>query len=683
MPNDLVTFRAQNIDGIDERWLPPPNAAARLQDARWDPLGGWAECGGFGPILEDVTPQGGGPAVPAFTGQGKVHSMHWSSRHNGGLQDLIWEMGTDLVRFDGPNLSWEVLATGRYVTDQPWQRTQYRSVANNTWIINGENEPLRWDGRRMHTAGFASPPPIVTAAGRQDGFTHGTTYQNIGLGTTPTDIAVGTGEYVYAITDVNEFGTESPPSPLSGVVKWQVDAISFGDVGGKYMVAVDIPASRTAAVARKLYRSRDMSNGELSYGTELYLVGWITARDRFIYIDAKPDAYLGPALDVSRFGCWPRGAKYLEVWQGTFWVAGMSEYPDQVSFSAPLQFENFPVGNFFPVGDSDSGEVTGLYAGKDALIVFKRRGIYKIVGNPVNGFNVETLWKNVGCAAPNSVCDIPGIGIVFATDTGVYALTSTVGDATRLTEPMALGMPIQDTWRTRVNVGALMNAFGVLYHDDKEYHLYVPVDGQPDNSFVFVFHWEKRTWTTRPLGFPMSCGVESRDHRGLLFLGSHDNAGHPGVHVYSHGWPDKDGVDIAFLYETVPLDFGGRYDQVQIKTLQLFVVSYGNNDVSIRYRKDRRSTYEDATSRRRDAQDAQSNLAVWDDATWSASSTWVRQHPVPVRVDPNITGREFQFQVTAVNRVQLVDWELGIVPKGERTIRALNIAIGTGTPGNS
>lgn len=694
MPDDLILLRTAGLGGVNERWTPEMQAAARFEDARRDPRGGWTRCGGYRAILDPVEDPKDGGEIPAFTGTGVVNSMHWSAVHNGGIQYLIWEMGGKLVYFNGSTKSWEVLKTDRYTTSQPWQRTQYVSVGNNTWILNGENQPLRFDGERVHPAGFASAPTSPSCRGIVEGFVAGTSYANLGLGNANTYDDSGDGEYVYVRTEVNEFGTESPPSPVSNAVRWREqplgevttpDGIMPDPLGTKYFVEVDVPAADGRdTVASRIYRCRNAVEGTLNYGTTFYFVREVRTSARVKFIDIVPDSAMGSKMDPTQFGPWPRGAKYAVFWQNTMWVAGMAEYPNRLAYSGPLQLENFPGNNFFNVGDGRGGEITGLYAAKNALIVFMRRGIYVVFGNARDGFYLRDYAKEDGSEAPNAICEIPGVGVMFVSRAGVKVIP--LGEAALeipAARPQPLGNELQDTWRHRVNHGALMNACARVYHHDEEVWLLVPIDGQPDNRLACIYHYGRGRgdWTFRP-NMPFSCMVESGDHRGHLFLGSHDDTNHPGVHVYSPGWADKDGDAIEFVYETVPMDFGiGRYESFSVKTLQLFVLGYGHKDARVDYYKDRRATPDNAVQKRRDQQDPTYEIPVWGATRWSATETWYRHRPLPLRFDPNVTCREFAFRMTPEGRVQILDWEVGL--KGTvREVRTLNPAIPTGSAPN-
>ena len=81
-----------------------------------------------------------------------------------------------------------------------------------------------------------------------------------------------------------------------------------------------------------------------------------------MYVDDKPDTELRQLFNTQNVGAFPRGAKFIRMMKGTCFLAGCSEYPDRVFYSAPLYVEQFPFRNFLQLGDRDSGEITGMFA---------------------------------------------------------------------------------------------------------------------------------------------------------------------------------------------------------------------------------------------------------------------------------------------------------------------------------
>jgi len=698
---DVGALRIDGLAGSDERWTTAPNRALKIQDAFYDRRGGWERCGGTEKILRDS--QGTSP----FAGWGKIQSMHWFSRHNGGPQYLVFELGpadadglTRLCYFNGSTNNWTVIKdaagndiTNRYTTDQPWQRTQYAAVGNNLWIINGENEPIRFDGRIGHKAGFDGPAPSVTVQGYTDGFLWGTTYAGLGLGTPATADRVmiagvqnnagtaGYADYAWVITEENLFGTRSPPSPIYGAVKWRVDqsnvddgtGVNAGTQGTKFFADIRIPPpSGTHVFRRALWRTQNTTGVDPGMARTYYLVDDdLAGQGSFPYVDGKPDNALGFQLQPEKIGPFPRGAKYMCFFKQRAYYAGMPDNPDRLYYSEPGDPENVPAQNWFSLGNSDNGEITGLREARNGLVTFKRRGVFMIMSDDGVTLTPKTIDKSRGCAAPNSIREVPGVGLVFASDEGVFRLTGSIqqGDDPAAIQPLT--DTLADFWTWQVNRTAMMNAWGEVYHRDDEYWLSVPLAGNPRNQMVCVYHYLTGVWSFRP-DINAACLAETHDHRGYLYIGSNDDTSHPGIHVYSRAYSTKDGVAIAFQIQTSWLDLGGVYEHFIPEQVIIRALAYGTASMTVTVYRDRSATAVTVGGQTRKMEDAETILApppVWGTATWSLSATerWGRASPTvfPVAIgapDAGATSKEFMVQIDCTSRVQILGLTLRVAP---------------------
>lgn len=693
MRDEIVASRVEGFTGTDEHWVADPASTTLLQDAYWDPRGGWEICGGTQKILLDS--QG----VSPFAGGGKINSLFWFSQHNGGTQFLLWEAGASLRVFDGSNRSWIVLATGRYTSSQPWQRSQYAAMGNNVWIVNGEDTPIRFDGRNVFTAGFSAPAPSPVVEGPNDGFMVGTSYGNLGLGTamvgsnsgaSATDIYAnggkdGGGDYSGLLCDVNAYGTLSPPSPVTANVAWRILAAKTDDTQPKYFIKVQVPQSTNdGTVGRIWFRSHNNFGIGTQDGTRLFQAATLPGTAETAFVDYRPDTVLGTELVPEEVGPWPRGAKYIAFFKGRMYLAGMPDDPDIVVYSRTDMVECFPALNYFRIGDKDSGEVTGFYSARNSLWVFKRRGIHIITVEQSGQLAQRVVTKDCGCASPNSIREVPGIGLVFCSDDGVWALTGSIQDGDNAVAWKKISHQLSDYWFWHVNRAALLNACGEVYHADQEYWLSVPIDGQPDNRMVLVYHYAVGAWSFRP-DMNAACLAETHDHRGYLFLGSNSAVGHPGVHVYSHGFTTKDGTAKSFRLTSAVLDLGGVYGHVQVTSVRVRLLTYGTNDLSLTGYKDRLPTAIGDGAQTRDQidedyRDATTPLPLWGAATWDATGTWMRAVPTATvwNLDTKAT-KEFQYSLSTTARTQILGAEVMIAGGSKRRVDLINPLLGTGS----
>lgn len=696
MPQTVPIARIEPFAGTDERWALTPEKTALLRDLEWDGRGGWERSGGIGQLLTDA--QGNNP----FSGQGAIQSLHWYSQHNGGPQYLIGECGTKLFVVNFSDRSLTILRSNRYVTSQPWQRTQYCSVNGNCWIVNGYNEPLRFDGLEgaAHRAGYDGPPPPPIVEGFADGFIWGTTYHGIGLGTagtadqpafaTPTLGTNGGGYYGYLLTEVNEFGTESPPSPTFAAVGWRIDssALTPKIALPKYFAKVRYgSAQQNSSIGRWLYRTQNAQNVQDLVGAPFFRCMWLPGAGEGVYVDAIPDSNLGDPLDATKLGIWPRGAKYMVIYKGVPFFAGMPYAPDSVVAGRPGLIEGAFAGNSYTVGDSDSGEITGLRVTRGALMVFKRRGVFYLMGDPTRGWDVRELTKQTGCAAPNSIREVPGVGLVFASEDDVWALTGsldpgdTAATVTRLTETLP------DTWRWRINKTAMMNAWGAVNHKKREYWLSLPIDGTSRNQLVFAYLYPTGQWVQRP-DLNAACMVETADHRREFYIGSNASSAHPGVWVYSGWFTDKDGVAIVPRLETVWLDLHGVYEHSPVKLFVVRALQYGSAAPLLVYAyQDRRPTPINTAGQSRaqfDADYQTSRAPVYGTAVWSATALWSQATPTVYRFDiegstangTRGSAKEWKFAITCNGRMQILGAQVEVAPPGVKRLGATNPTLG-------
>jgi hypothetical protein len=127
----------------------------------------------------------------------------------------------------------------------------------------------------------------------------------------------------------------------------------------------------------------------------------------------------------------PKG-KYIEVWNNRVWIASAAE-PNQIWGSVLGNPESWTVTAGLATSaitldiDPDDGDlITGLFATRDALYVFKRKRIYKLVAaalpntDPAN-LRVEIVTQNIGCCSPYSIRQVVD-DVLFLSDQGVASL---------------------------------------------------------------------------------------------------------------------------------------------------------------------------------------------------------------------------------------------------------------------
>lgn len=662
--------------GLDQRFKGDTATAQTAQDLAWDARGGWRTAGGYRRILLGQLNQG--QYVNPFAGSGTIWSLHRFAQGNGARQWLLFEADdgtsgpkTATMYYLDPSLRTSTPYTalvdrsgatmsGRTIIETPWQRTQSVTWGNRIYLFNGIDTPLVFDGTMADRAGFDGPPgaptvmPIANVVATYVGAGNGPIAQ---MGVGPLPAATTDPPYVhqrrYVVTFVNSRGQESPPSAPSATVELKTVNTTTLTMGRGFHW-LELPIGGDHVVARRIYCTENIvdSAGNTVLGRAdvfFYLMDIEDNDQRGIEIFQDDDA-LASQLDPLTLGAWPTNAKLGVDFKGTMFVAGTDA--SEVVYSRAGFPEVFPPQNRIPIGDASLGPVTGLYATRNAVVVLKARGVYLIKGDPVSGFYSQTLDPSHGGMAPRTMIEIPNVGLAWAGMDGIYFLEGSLENEGVLTRVRNLGLPLYEDVR-QWNMSAMLNAVAVHNPLDNEVMFHIPTMGSINPNHCLVFSYEIGQWTTRP-NLPVSCALNTSDHRAYVYFGSWDS-NHPGIHVYTRGMPDRDGVAIAPVYETVDLDFGAIFRSGAITGVYVLCVGFGNNDLTLDYKTARRLTYvRAAESENPQAEDQQypesqnrmkvygaaegdylapdgtNEVAIWDTDTWGL---W---RPIVVRFDVSV-----------------------------------------------
>jgi len=678
------------LRGMDNRYYSKDSFAKRVRDMTWDDREGWKSSGGYRPIGDDYAPQNGGAITDAFTAAsvGEITSLHFFSQHNGAFAWMLWEtQAGELVYFNGsaahptPSTLWTVVRASdgsaydnstarRSFIKSPNAGTQSQAWGDHIYLANGYDEPLCFSGRYAERAGWGSTPPAPrpTLIGTM------TSLAQLGLGrkSASGDDPIVCG-YTYRITFINERGQESPGSAVSNIVTMP------NSLEARNGAWVELPIGPAECVARRVYRSQNIMNSDgepltRGLGDTHYFLTEIQDNESRGFEDYTIDAQLGSVFDPLLFGEWPTNVRLIASFKNTMFIVGRAS--SQLLYSRAGRPEMFPVDNVIDVGDGDGGPITGIYSTSNALVVFKQQGCYLIKGDAGTGFYAQTFSRTVGCASASSLVSLPGLGLFVQALDGIYLLEGALentGTPTRFIDLTPQIKDLVEEW----NRPALINSRAEIYHRDKEVWLAYPMLGSQDNNRVLVYHYAVGSWSYRD-NFPIKCMVASRDHRGYLFFGSH-SADNKGVHVYTRG-SDKKGVrtpsDVEPLYETADLDFGQIYDNVRPLRVIVRCIGYGDNDLQLNYRINRRYGYIRDTDQGRAQQLDNDPLPVYGTAVWG-ESVWATLRPIVLRYDISTghTGptNEISFRFTPeVHNMQLSGVAVEVKSGGTMKVKAIS-----------
>jgi len=187
---------------------------------------------------------------------------------------------------------------------------------------------------------------------------------------------------------------------------------------------------------------------------------------------SSPTAF---TVSASRSSSWSGlGTALSDDWaNGLYWSE--QEQPDSV-----------PVLNYMRVGDDSA--IRAMVPLRDALIILKDDGIYRLTGDTPSSFRVDPLDLTVkplegrtAVALNNTVFAWASQGVVRISDTGVTIISR----------------PIEDQLWPLAVLARRDLAFGVSYEADHKYLLWLPRTGDSASaSRAFAYDYITEQWTT-------------------------------------------------------------------------------------------------------------------------------------------------------------------------------------------
>jgi len=653
------------LRGMNDRWMGVPDQPELLENVYLDDEGCWRTCGGYGQVAD------------IFDNIGAIHSLVWF--RTGGRKWLVFEYESSdtltlaYVDFSGGSGAGVVttLQTGRTLVAGPNPGTTYWSHSGWLWILNGRDTPIRWNGRDLIQIGFLQnpPSPTVSISGYDQGdASYNTAIANEnwsygwqrGVGAQETS---GGGRddsrylYGYAISWQNDLGEESPRSEIVWVSGKNTNTTGTpNEKRGVGSINVEFPKAPAHVVGAILWRTVNTFGLSATTGAPVYEVARIQTGGKVHYVDDSPDYDLVVRYDSGTRGLFPPRARYITMFKGVAFV----DDGEQLRYSAPGFPGVMPGDNYFPLGDSRAGGITGLKTARNAVVACKSRGIYLIKGDPRDDFYSETVTEDEGNSAPRCLVELPGIGVVFMNEGGIKVLVGALeneGTQTRIERLRG----VEGTWRKRVNKGALVSARAARHLRDREIWFQVPMGGDDRPRLGLILH-EGGFWSTRT-DFPFSCLAEGHDHRSHLYGGSWDTTANSekGIHVFSRGY-DMNGTALASVVRSAWLNLGRR---AQPKEVELGVLNIGRT-YTVKWHVDRDvANFKGPKTTATRLYDTERKRNVW-----GGSGTWEPLVPV-LRRDAveKESAFEFQFQLAGA-KLAVLGYNLVVTMPSDRKKRS-------------
>ena len=692
MKNTQAQVKA--LAGLYEKLPQPQDGATELTNWTVDKYtGGWDNRIGY----ERYNPIPSANFQP-FSSIGRIDSLCVFSRHQGAQQSILFESAGTLYHLVESLMFLNTVDSGRTEPSYNEAPTQY--VEYGRWIIvlNGYDQPFKyaaWPFYRNANPTFvpfkynlgwplipAPPNPWGIHITPSDATTVG---QNVCIffdATSDAGLGIPTADaenkYKWKMSFINNAGAESPISSDSEEIFW-----TTGGAGNerKYAAYIEIPTGPGGTVARRLYRTKNYAENGAGTESSFYFVKDINNNTDLSAYDAVPDgalASLAPGITDS-ISMPSTGARFGAAYKDCLFIDGGADNDTLLFYSKPTKPDQYEALSFIETGNRNAGGITGLYSYFNFLLVIRENGIDAITGDYPN-FSVSPISTDVGTRAINTITNIPGVGIAFLADDGIYMISSNMeySDSPGIKN---VSVHMLKTMQ-RINPDCIGRASAVYSSKWKEWHCYFPADGKQLPSLGVIYHVEKNAFSVRE-GFPV--GALDKDFYGNIYFGHNQgtDAGgsdpQAGIFVVSGRRAlGQEVVDEAIVDKAPPtatfrspwMDMGDETIKKSIHYVYLYVLTQGSNAIAMDYFKD--FSYSGTTSPSMSMQRADhTNQSIYGTATVDTGSEtpWEEPFATPIRY-PIAQGScsHFQFKISTTNDMVLVGYAVEFTASGKRMI---------------
>ena len=473
-------------------------------------------------------------------------------------------------------------------------------------------------------------------------------------------------KFKYKVSYISDTGSESPLSE-EGVVLW---SIPVNNSAFRYAPSMRLSLGPAGVVARRVYRSGNntdafffqddiRNNAEQLYHTSTDSTG--------ASAPSSLDSIAFPAVN----------ARVCAVFKECVFLDGGRDQSSTLYFSKPGRPDQYGSLDYISL-NSDGGEVVALVAYYNNLIVFRSAGIDVLTGS-YGSFTVQTVTSQVSCRGPNAIDAVPGVGLVFLAEDGIYALQGGLDGGAEF-KVISLGIGIRKEVQ-RLTLECASRAVGRYSPAERAYHLYLPTDGNDRPNLGCVFHLDKGAWSLRT-GFPV--GALAQLNTGVLLFGHHTGAEAGGSNppaglfvlsairsmggtivgdVYTPGSPPLS------IYESCWHDMGDAQQKKQVQYVTLWAQTRGDVTINFRYYKDFEAASLDTDTRFVYQPPDQSNQPVLGTAL-VGTAAWQDSRLVPIRLPVALQSCSwFKFRIETTDDILLVGYEVEYVSRGTSVIQ--------------
>lgn len=679
----IPTINVESLKGVDQRIPAPKATAAEMENWRTDwETGGWNNRLGYEKILTSTS------TFAPFTTTGRIDSVFLWSERSAALRWLLFETNGVLYIVNyALNQLIQLEANRRRLAVNEAPST-YLPTANGLIIANGQRV-RRFNGwpidlgnstipaRILELAyvnhGYEAFPPApspwavqygeddynIDVVGGQTTNINANQYQDRGIGTLIDDQEH---TFRWKMSFVDQTGSESALSAPSSAVSWT----NTGTNDKRKVCTLEIEQGPPGTVARRIYRNK--------YDDDTYrFVTEIPNNVETVFYDSVPGTALGDEAPEALTPMPCVNARFAANAANCMFFDGGPANPTAIFYSMPGTPGQFSSSDFFYVG-GNGGDIQGMAGFYNSVVVFRERQVDVITG-VYPDFNIDPLLLDAGGSAPQSTQPVPGFGIVFLADDGVYSLTGGLEGGSEAKINM-ISQPIQG-YIERINKGVVAKSVAVVCRQWKEYQLWVPIDGSSDINIGLIFHYDRKQWTVRT-GWPVACVTQTPE--GAVIFGHQSGAnGNPnleaGLFVMSatrHMGYLKAGENFVpagaptSLYLSRLESLNDSIDKKHLRYVYVNQMSSGSNTTPIQAEADRGAVINVGPSLASQPADRallptytsglSDEVATWD------SSVWTNPLPIDVRYSLVLDGASYmQWRMSTSNDLVLTGYDIGVV----------------------
>lgn len=418
-----------------------------------------------------------------ITGKPNITGLFQNIKTTGGIINVVCS-GTQISSsVTNPNGS--VIKTGQTAG----ALYDFAAYLNTTFIVNGIDPNLKYDGTTVTELGMLAPTlPLTATDSGNPGNPNGT--------------------YKYAYTYVNADGFESNPSPYSATVTVANDSIDLTNV----TVSTD-----PQVTARNIYRTL----GTGSAGTILFFVGTINDNVTTVFNDNVADTDLGAILEYDNDK--PPILSFIKTHKnGLFGVEAAN--PNRMWFSKRFNYSAWPALFFIDIDSNDGDVISGIYPFFDQLVIFKRKSIYILSGTDETNYSIQRANTDfrVGCVAFRSIALLDN-QLAFLSERGPF-----VFDGLRV---QYIGDKIESIFnKTNPNLNSVFNwvqqgicCASAYKRDFKNwYFLAIPCGASNRNNLILVYDFVVQAWQVFDGILASSLAIFEENKTPFLYSGDYN-----------------------------------------------------------------------------------------------------------------------------------------------------------------